>query len=121
MVNLCILKIGDVIEYILYCKKRVVISTSHLLSEFQVCEHITCMDSWLRIETHYSNHLFIKALYFPSASQASSLTFVMQRFRYTVKPFLNNGERKIRLDTLASFPWTSALMPRFKSDWSVLN
>ena len=27
------------------CKKGIVISTSHLLSEFQMREHITCMDS----------------------------------------------------------------------------
>ena len=27
------------------CKKGIVISTSHLLFEFQVSEHITCMDS----------------------------------------------------------------------------
>ena len=27
------------------CKKGIVISTSHLLSEFQVSKHITCMDN----------------------------------------------------------------------------
>jgi len=31
--------------YIAHCKKGIVISRSHLLSEFQVSEHFTCMDS----------------------------------------------------------------------------
>ena len=30
---------------VMLCKKRIVISSSHLLSEFQVSKHITCMDS----------------------------------------------------------------------------
>ena len=47
-----------------HCTKGIVISTSHLLSEFQVSEHITCMDrkfcewiNWLRTQnTLYSNY-----------------------------------------------------------------